>query len=183
MTERGMGITRACGLVGISRSLFAYESKRTGDVALTERMKEMAALKRRYGYRRIHILLRREGWQTNHKRVWRLYSQAGLSVRKRRRKRIAPAERVVRPVATAPNQSWSMDFVFDGLAYGRRFRCLNIVDDYTRECLAIEVDTSLPGLRVAQLLQRLAELRGLPKSITVDNGPEFAGRALDAWAY
>lgn len=154
-----------------SRSLFAYESKRTGDVALTERMKEMAALKRRYGYRRIHILLRREGWQTNHKRVWRLYSQAGLSVRKRRRKRIAPAERVVRPVATAPNQSWSMDFVSDGLAYGRRFRCLNIVDDYTRECLAIEVDTSLPGLRVAQVLQRLAELRGLPKSITVDNGP------------
>jgi len=183
MTERGMGITRACGLVGISRSLFAYESKGTGDVALTERMKEMAALKRRYGYRRIHILLRREGWQTNHKRVWRLYSQAGLSVRKRRRKRIAPAERVVRPVATAPNQSWSMDFVSDGLAYGRRFRCLNIVDDYTRECLAIEVDTSLPGLRVAQVLQRLAELRGLPKSITVDNGPEFAGRALDAWAY
>lgn len=183
MTERGMGITRACGLVGISRSLFAYESKRTGDVALTERMKEIAALKRRYGYRRIHVLLRREGWQTNHKRVWRLYSQAGLSVRKRRRKRIAPAERVIRPVATAPNQSWSMDFVSDGLAYGRRFRCLNIVDDYTRECLAIEVDTSLPGLRVAQVLQRLAELRGLPKSITVDNDPEFAGRALDAWAY
>lgn len=120
-----MGITRACGLVGISRSLFAYESMRTGD-ALTERMKEMAALKRRYGYRRIHILLRREGWQTNHKRVWWLYSQAGLSVRKRRRKRIAPAERVVRPVATAPNQSWSMDFVSDGLAYGRRFRCLSI---------------------------------------------------------
>ena len=157
-----MGITRACGLLGISRSLFAYESKRTDDVALTERMKEMATLKRRYGYRRIHILLRREGWQTNHKRVWRLYSQAGLSVRKRRRKRIAPAERVVRPVATAPNQSWSMDFVSDGLAYGRRFRCLNIVDDYTRECLAIEVDTSLPGLRVAQVLQRLAELEGPP---------------------
>ncbi len=119
----------------------------------------------------------------NHKRVWRLYSQAGLSARKRRRKRIAPAERVIRPVATVPNQSWSMDFVSNGLAYGRRFRCLNIVDHYTRECLAIEVDTSLPGLRVAQVLQRHAELRGLPKSITVNNGPEFAGRALDAWAY
>ncbi|VFR17255.1 Mobile element protein [plant metagenome] len=105
MAERGMGIIRACGLVGISRSSFAYESKRMGDVALTERMREIAALKRRYGYRRIHVLLRREGWQTNHKRVWRLYSQAGLGVRKRRRKRIAPAERVVRPVATAPNQS------------------------------------------------------------------------------
>ncbi len=185
MTERGMGITRACGLVGISRSLFHYESRRTGDAALTERMKEMAAVKRRYGYRRIHVLLRREGWHSNHKRVWRLYSQAGLSVRqrKRKRKRIAATERVVRPAATGPNQSWSMDFVADGLAYGRRFRCLNIVDDYTRECLAIEVDTSLPGLRVTNVLERLAEMRGLPRSITVDNGPEFAGRALDAWAY
>ena len=183
MTERSMGITRACGLVGISRSLFAYESRCTGDAALTERMKEMASVKRRYGYRRLHVLLRREGWQANHKRVWRLYSEAGLSVRQRRRKRIAPAERVARPVTTAPNQSWSMDFVADGLAHGRRFRCLNIVDDYTRECLAIEVDTSLPGLRVTQVLQRLAEMRGWPRSITVDNGPEFAGRALDAWAY
>ncbi|ELP3490091.1 IS3 family transposase [Pseudomonas aeruginosa] len=183
MTERGMGITRACGLVGISRSLFHYESRRTGDAALTERMKEMAAVKRRYGYRRIHVLLRREGWHSNHKRVWRLYSQAGLSVRQRKRKRIAATERVVRPAATGPNQSWSMDFVADGLAYGRRFRCLNIVDDYTRECLAIEVDTSLPGLRVTNVLERLAEMRGLPRSITVDNGPEFAGRALDAWAY
>lgn len=87
MPERQLGVTRACGLVGISRSLFAYESKRASDIALTERMKEMAA-KRRYGYRRIHVLLRREGWQANHKRVWRLYSQAGLSVRKRKRKRI-----------------------------------------------------------------------------------------------
>ncbi|WP_155518461.1 IS3 family transposase, partial [Ralstonia solanacearum] len=81
------------------------------------------------------------------------------------------------------NQSWSMDFVSDGLAYGRRFRCLNVVDDYTRECLVIEVDTSLPGLRVKQVLERLKEMRGLPASITVDNGPEFAGKVLDAWAY
>jgi putative transposase len=163
--------------------LFAYERRCTGDAALTERMKEMASVKRRYGYRRLHVLLRREGWQANHKRVWRLYSQAGLSVRQRRRNRIAPAERVARPVTRAPNQSWSMDFVADGLAHGRRFRCLKIVDDYTRECLAIEVDTSLPGLRVTQVLQRLAEMRGWPWSITVDNGPEFAGRALGAWAY
>src|SRR5690606_41509422 len=105
MTERGMGITRACGLVGISRSLFAYESKRTGDVALIERMKEMAALKRRYGYRRIHILLRREGWQMNHKRVWRLYSQAGLSVRKRRQiGRASCRERGERAEAAVPGE-------------------------------------------------------------------------------
>lgn len=145
---------------------------------MAERMKEMAVAKRRYGYRRIHVLLRREGWQANHKRVWRLYSLVGLSVRKR--KRIAATERVVRPAATVPNQSWSMDFVADALAYGRRFRCLNIVDDYTRERLAIEVDTSLPRVHVATVLQRLAEMRGLPRSSPVDNGPEFAERAVDA---
>ncbi|MEI7298184.1 IS3 family transposase [Paraburkholderia tropica] len=184
MTERAMGVTRACGLVGISRSLFQYESRRkVADEELTGRMMVIAAQKRRYGYRRIHVLLRREGRLANHKRVWRLYSKAGLSVRKRRRKRIAAVERKPLPVPTGPNQSWSMDFVSDGLAYGRRFRCLNVVDDYTRECLAIEVDTSLPGLRVKQVLDRLREMRGLPASITVDNGPEFAGKVLDAWAY
>lgn len=179
-----MGVTRACGLVRISRSLFNYESRRRiDDETLTARMTAIAAQKRRYGYRRIHVLLQREGWLTNHKRVWRLYSKAGLSVRKRRRKRIAAVERTPRPLPTGPNQSWSMDFVSDGLAHGRRFRCLNVVDDYTRECLAIEVDTSLPGLRVKQVLERLREMRGLPASITVDNGPEFAGKVLDAWAY
>jgi len=183
MDERKLGVTRACGLVGISRSLFSYERKRGGDAELTERIKEIAAAKRRYGYRRIHALLGREGWQANHKRVWRLYSQAGLSVRKRKRKRITTIERVERPQPTGPNQNWSMDFVADSLAYGRRFRCLNVVDDYTRECLAIEVDTSLPGLRVAHVLEKIAVMRGLPQSITVDNGPEFAGKALDAWAY
>ncbi|MBO3034991.1 IS3 family transposase, partial [Burkholderia pseudomallei] len=127
--------------------------------------------------------LTRDGCFANHKRIWRLYSKAGLSVRKRRRKRIAAVERTPLPLPTGPNQSGSMDFVSDGLAYGRRFRCLNVVDDYTRECLAIEVDTSLPGLRVQQVLERLKEMRGLPASITVDNGPEFAGRVLDAWAY
>ncbi|WP_150627693.1 IS3 family transposase [Pandoraea captiosa] len=184
MTERAMGVTRACGLVGISRSLFHYEPRRrVDDEALTGRMMAIAAQKRRYGYRRIHVLLQREGWLANHKRIWRLYSKAGLSVRKRRRKRIAAVERTPLPLPTDPNQSWSMDFVSDGLAYGRRFRCLNVVDDYTRECVAIEVDTSLPGLRVKQVLERLKEMRGLPASITVDNGPEFAGKVLDAWAY
>ncbi|MFT0736816.1 DDE-type integrase/transposase/recombinase [Ralstonia wenshanensis] len=124
------------------------------------------------------MLLQREGWLANHKRIWRLYSKAGLSVRKRRRKRIATVESKPLPMPTGPNQSWSMDFVSDGLAYGRRFRCLNVVDDYTRECLAIEVDTSLLGLRVKQVLERLKEMRGLPASVTVDNGPEFVSRFL-----
>jgi putative transposase len=106
----------------------------------------------------------------SHKKIWRLYSLAGLSVRRRKRKRIAAVERVARPLPSGPNQNWSIDFVSDGLAYGRRFRCLNVVDDYTREYLAIEVDTSLPGIRVKQEMQRLSEMRGLPLSITVDNG-------------
>lgn len=177
MTERAMGVTRACGLVGISRSLFRYESRRSSeDAALTERMMAIVAQKRRYGYRRIHVLLRRAGWLTNHKRVWRQYSKAGLSVRKRRRKRIAAVERTPLPSPTGPNQSWSMDFVSDGLAYGRRFRCLNVVDDYTRECLVIEVDTSLPGLRVKQVLQRLGEMRGLPASAQADGSASSGPR-------
>ncbi|WP_425354706.1 DDE-type integrase/transposase/recombinase [Burkholderia ambifaria] len=111
-----------------------------------------------------------------------MYSKTGLNVRKRRRKRIAGVERTPLPLPTGPNQGWSMDCVSDGLTYGRWCRCLNVVDDYTRECLAIEVDTSLPGLRVQQVVERLKEIRGLPASITVDNGQEFAGKVLDVWA-
>ena len=184
MTARAMGVTRACGLVGISRSVFRYESTRAAsNAALTERLATLAAEKRRYGYRRLHVLIRREGHLVNWKRVYRLYREADLAVRRRKRKRIGPVERRPLPKPTSPNVSWSMDFVSDGLANGRRLRCLTIVDDCTRECLAIEVDTSLPGTRVAATLDRLAELRGLPRSITVDHGPEFEGKVLDAWAY
>ena len=181
--ERGYGITRACGLVGISRSLYGYRSRRPAPAGLVARIRELAEQKRRYGYRRIHVLLRREGFQVNWKRTYRLYREAGLAVRRRKRKRIGPFERRPLPRPTLPNQSWSMDFVADGLADGRRLRCLAIVDDCTRECLVIEVDTSLTGQRVAGVLQRLAETRGLPDSITVDHGPEFEGQVLDAWAY
>jgi putative transposase len=141
MQVHGLGITRACGLIGISRSLYRYEPRRPDDQVLRDRLCELAAHKRRYGYRRLHVLVKREGWTVNHKRLLRVYHQAGLAVRRRRRKRIAGVERQVKAPATAPNQSWSMDFVSDG----RRFRTLNIVDDFTKECLAIEVDTSLPG--------------------------------------
>jgi putative transposase len=142
-----------------------------------------AARKRRYGYRRIQVLLRREGWSVNHKRTYRLYREQGLMVRKRKRKRIGLAERLVMPAPQRPNQSWSMDYVADALIDGRKLRVLAIVDDYSRECLALEVDTSLPGSRVVAVLERLADIRGLPGSITVDHGPEFEGRLLDAWAY
>jgi len=181
--ERGLGVTRACGLVGISRSLYGYRSRRSPAPELRSRIAELAAHKRRYGYRRIHVLLRREGWSVNHKRTYRLYREQGLAVRRRKRKRIGLSERLVLPKALRPNQSWSMDYVADGLIDGRKLRVLAIVDDYTRECLVLEVDTSLPGARVVAVLERLAELRGLPGSITVDHGPEFESQALDAWAY
>ena len=131
----------------------------------------------------MYLRLRREGWEVNRKRVYRIYRDAGLAVRRRKRKRIGLFERKPLPKPTAANLSWSMDFVADGLIGGRRLRCLTIVDDCTRECLAIEVDTSITGLRVQGVLERLADTRGLPKSITVDNGPEFDGQVLDKWAY
>ena len=183
MAAHPLGVTRACGLIGISRSLYRYQVKRPSDMALKDRLSELAAQKRRYGYRRLHVLLRREGWQHNAKRTYRVYHEAGLMVRKRKRKRIAGVERIVKLPPLVPNDSWSMDFVSDGLVDGRRVRCLNIVDDFTKQCLAIEVDTSLPGKRVVNVLQRLAESRGLPKGITVDNGPEFVSKAMDEWAY
>ena len=137
MAERNFGVTRACGLVGLSRSLYRYRSRREPCVALRERICEIAALKRRFGYRRVYRRLKREGWVVNRKRVYRLYREEGLAVRRRKRKRIGLVERKPLPKPAAANISWSMDFVSDGLADGRRIRCLNIVDDCTRECVAI----------------------------------------------
>lgn len=128
-------------------------------------------------------MLRREGCLVNHKRVSRIYREEHLQVRKKRRKKMASGVRVPLSAPTTANERWSMDFVMDATSHGRRVRILTIVDDYTRECLAAEVDTSISGLRVARVLDRLLVLRGKPKGITVDNGPEFAGRALDTWAY
>jgi len=140
MVEREFGVPRACGLAHLSRYLYRYRSRRPGCAALRERLIAIAAEKRRYGYRRVYLRLRREGFAVNRKRVYRLYREAGLAVR--RRKRIGPFERKLLPKPLAANLSWSMDFVEDGLADGRRLSCLTIVDDCTRECLAIE---SIPG--------------------------------------
>ena len=113
----------------------------------------------------------------------RIYREEGLSLRKRKRRKTAAIDRVTLPVPEAPNERWSMDFVTDSIVTGRRFRILAIVDDYSRECPAVEVDTSLGGSRVVSVLERLGETRGLPKIITMDNGPEFAGKVMDEWAY
>ncbi|BBE09040.1 IS1404 Transposase [Mycoavidus cysteinexigens] len=174
---------RACGLVKLSTSVLHYESKGDSDGQVRERISVLANERRRFGYRRIHILLKREGWAINVKRVYRLYRQAGLAVRKRHRKRIGLTERVPLQLREQPNHAWSMDFVHDALDNGRRIRCLNVVDDFTKESLAIEVDTSISGLRVTRVLDRIAQHRALPKMIRVDHGPEFTSQMLDAWAH
>ena len=144
---------------------------------------ELAAERPRFGYRRLHVLLVREGWAVNHKRIQRMYREEKLAVRRKRRKRVAQTARRPKVLPEGPNERWSMDFMADSLATGRGFRTFNVVDDFTRECLAIEVDTSLSGERVTRVLDRVIEQRGKPLSLVMDNGPEFAGRALDAWAY
>jgi putative transposase len=146
-------------------------------------LKKLATERRRFGSQRLYVLLRREGKIVNHKRVERIYKQEGLSLRKRKKKRQTAALRIVLPTPTEPNKRWSMDFVSDQLSDGRKFRSLTIVDDYSREAPAIEVDTSLPGKRVTRVLNRLAETRGLPDAIVIDNGPEFSGKELDSWAH
>jgi putative transposase len=174
---------RACGLINLSPSTFSYKKHGRSDDDLRCRLLGLAGQRPRYGYRRLHVLVRREGVIVNHKRLYRIYREEGLAVRRRRRKRIAAGVRRPLTVPSQVNERWSMDFTADTLADGRSFRTLNIVDDFSRECLAIEVDTSLPGLRVARVLDRLAEERGLPRAIVLDNGPELTGKVLDAWAY
>jgi putative transposase len=150
---------------------------------LCERIRELAHQRRRFSCPRIHLLLRRAGLVANHKRTETIYREEGLSLKKRNRKKTAAMVMVMLPTPERPNERWSMDFVTDSIVTGRRFRTLVIVDDYSRECPAIEVDTSLGGRRGVQVLERLAETRGLPEVITIDNGPEFTGKLLNEWAY
>lgn len=179
----GRSIRKACLLVGLPRSRYDYQMAVRDDSEIRERIRELAHQRRRFGCPRIHLMLRREGLVINHKRTERIYREEGLSLRKRKRRKTAAMTRVILPAPIRPNERWSMDFVTDSIVTGRRFRALVIVDDYSRECPVIEVDTSLGGRRVVCVLERLAEARGLPEVITIDNGPEFASRALDEWAY
>ena len=181
--EARLSERRACGLVEINRSSARYRPRGSDDGVLRRRLRELAHERRRFGYRRLHVLLVREGWAVNHKRVYRLYCEEGLAVRRRKRKSRAAFVRQPLAAPTRVNQGWSMDFMADALASGRRFRTLNLVDEYTREAPAIEVDTSLPGARVVRVLEQLRQQGRKPEWIVTDNGPEFTGRALDQWAY
>jgi len=166
------------------RSVYEYKSRRDEQAALRMRIKDIAQARVSYGYRRIHALLLREGWKVNHKRVYRLYRLEGLMMRpKRPRRHVSACRRMIRATAIHPNESWSMDFMSDALYDGQKIKLLTLVDNFTRESLAIEVAWRLGGHGVVATLMQVVEEKGLPKSIRIDNGPEFTSKVLDQWAY
>lgn len=176
---------RAVSLVGVSRSYFYYRHHPRDDRAERARIREIAETRVRYGLWRIHTLMRREGWLINHKKTHRIYCEEGLNLRRKRpRRRVAAAHRVERPQVASIDECWSMDFVADSLFNGRRIRALTVVDNFSRECLAITVDRGLRGDDVVATMEHIRSIRGTtPQRIQVDNGTEFVSRALDLWAY
>jgi len=175
---------RACSTLAFPRSTVRYQSIADLQIALRLRLRDLATSRVGYGYRRLHILLQREGWQVNHKRVYRLYWEEGLGMRKKPpRRRVACLKREIRPVASKKNECWSMDFVSDQLYDGRRIRVLTLVDNHTRESLALHVGQRVRGQDVVRVLEHVADVHGLPSAIRVDNGPEFISKDLDLWAY
>jgi putative transposase len=180
----GLSLRRACELTGISRTSFSYKAvTKPDEQVIVKRLNELAQVRRRFGCPRLHVMLRREGLVINHKRTERIYHQQGLKLRIRRRKKMSS---LLRPEIAKPshrNHIWSMDFMKDSLADGRAIKVLSVVDEYTRKCFRIEVDTSINGVRVARTLTEISQMEGLAEIITVDNGPEFISKALDAWAY
>ena len=177
----GLSERRACAIVGADRKMIRYQSRRPADTQLRIRLRELAYERRRFGYRRLFILLRREGEPSGISRIYRLYREEGLAVRKRRARRKAVGTRAPIVVEARPNARWSLDFVHDQFACGRRFRILNIVDDVTRECLATIPDTSISGKRVARELTAVIEQRGKPGMIVSDNGTELTSNAILSW--
>jgi len=177
----GRSEARSCMLLGMSRSCYRYSSE-DKDADLRERLTELARKKPRFGCRRLHLHLKKEGLVINHKRTERLYRAEHLGLRTKRRKKLPSVMRSPLPVPTAPNEQWAMDFVHDSLVNGRKFKCLSVLDIFSRESLFIYVGTSIPSRVVVDILDRLLETRGVPKSIITDNGPEFTSKAIHAWA-
>ena len=174
---------RACRLLGTVRSSFYYDATPRDDEGLRTAIHDLAKRRRRWGSPRIAERLRREGWKDNHKRIERIYQEEKLQVRRRNRKRISHGDREPLMEAKGINELWAMDFVSDAMTGGRKLKILAIMDCYSRECVGMVVDTSIGGVRVARTLEEIGSVRGYPKQIMSDNGPEFTGSALDAWAY
>ena len=179
----GISQRRGCGLFTLRRSSLYYKPVPANDGPLREAIKDLAAKKRRWGVPRIVYKLRNTGWKDNHKRMERIYREEGLQVRRRKGRKAHASEREPLEKPTGPNQVWAMDFVSDALATKRKIKMLTVIDCFNRESLRIEVDTSINGVRVARVMEELRERRGLPRKIVTDNGPEFTGKVLDAWAY
>ncbi len=177
-----MSQRHACGVVRLHRSSYRYESKPDGNDELRELLKTLAAARPRWGQERLHVLIRRQGYEVNHKRTERLYRQLGLSLKLRKRLKRASGVRLPAALPTGPHQRWSMDFVSDQLVTGQRLKCLTIVDDFTKESPGILTGRSISGQVVADFLDYLAENGPLPNTIVCDNGPEFTSMALDKWA-
>ncbi|QXF12470.1 IS3 family transposase [Sphingopyxis terrae] len=180
--HHGLSERRACNLVGVSRRVIRYRSSRPDDGPLRQRLRELAAERRRFGYRRLGYLLAREGITPNHKKLLRIYREENLRVRRRGGRKRALGTRAPMVLPDGPNQRWSLDFVSDTLTCSRRFRILCVVDDYTRECLALVADTSLSGMRVARELTRLIGMRGKPHTVVSDNGTELTSSAILRWS-
>jgi putative transposase len=172
----------ACRLVGVSRSTVRYQPRPKDDAVLVERLRVLAQHRPRFGYRRLHALLRREGEIVNHKRVYRVYRAAGLAVPRRKRKRVAARRGQAVRIGTRPNEHWCLDFMSDTLNTGRRLRTLSVLDTCTREALAIVVDPSLPSQTVTRVLDGILLSRQRPARITLDNGPELTSKWFDQWA-
>lgn len=181
IVHHGLSQRRACRLLAFDRSVGRYKHKRKNDKEIKDKIISIAHERRRFGYRRICILLKREGLKINHKKVYRLYKESGLKVRKRGGRKRALGSRIAPIELCKPNQRWSLDFVSDALANGRRLRILTIVDDFTRESLKMVVDTSINGVRVAREVSELIEVRGKPECILSDNGTEFTSHAILQW--
>ena len=179
--EKNYSQRRACRLVGLHPKTYRYASQRSDDTALRTKLRELASQRRRFGYRRLGLLLARQGIKLNHKKLYRLYKEERLTVRRRGGRKRALGTRAPMTIPQGTNLRWSIDFMADTLAAGRRFRILTMVDDFTRECLGLVVDTSLTGLRVARELDRIAELRGYPCMLVSDNGIELTSNAILAW--
>lgn len=174
---------RACKAIDFPRSTHRYKRMDDGSNSIRGQIKDLAGKHRRYGYRRIHVLLRREGLMVNHKKTYRIYREENLSVRKKVRRKLPSHLRVATALPTRPNERWSMDFVSDRVMSGKRIKILTVIDDYSKECPLIYVDTSINGNKITELLDSISGNRALPKTIISDNGPEFISRSLDAWAY
>jgi putative transposase len=180
----GTSVQRACELGQFSRAGYYRKSQAKDQSGLRQRIRELAMARPRFGYLRLHILLRREGWQVNHKRIHRLYRLEGLQLRLRvRRRKHCALQRGTVPAATGPNERWSMDFVHDGMIDGRSFRVLTVVDQWSRESPLLEARFGFSGQAVAEALDRRVAVYGAPRSITVDHGTEFTSKALEEWAW